>query len=84
MSVTDTRLGDSNKQAFCDFLWKMRHNIPDAAFRDLPYARRDIQGMRSWEATQAHVGQMSELGPKILDCCMISCMCYVGLKYKDL
>jgi hypothetical protein len=77
-------MSSEDLQNFRNFLWKMKHNVPDAAYRDLRHLRPgSMDGMRSWKATQAQVGRISGLKPQLYDCCINSCMCYVG-QYADL
>jgi hypothetical protein len=83
-AATDAGLGRDDIQTFREFLWKMKHNVTDEAYRDLRYMRPEAHDMRSWKATQNHVGRMSELQPEIYDCCINSCMCYVGPTYSGL
>jgi hypothetical protein len=83
-AATDAGLGADDLQTFRDFIWKMKHNVTDEAFRDLRYARPESFDMRSWKATQQHVGRMSELKPQVYDCCINSCLCYVGPNYAAL
>jgi hypothetical protein len=76
-------LTEDNKRTVRAFLYKMKHNMTNQAFRDLPGAFRDIRGLRSWKKTQADIGKISGLKPELYDCCPNSCLCYVG-KYADL
>jgi hypothetical protein len=77
----DLRLSDGDRQTVRDFLYKMKH-LTNQGFRDLPHAFPGVQ-VRSWKATQRRVGDMSALKPELLDCCVNSCICYVG-KYANL
>jgi hypothetical protein len=77
------RLNDVDLQFLREFTWKSKNNVSDKAFRELRYLHPGHTGMLSWKATQERIGRMSELRPKIYDCCVNSCMCYVG-QYADL
>jgi hypothetical protein len=42
-----------------------------------------MDDMMSWKATQTRIGRISGQQPRLYDCCINSCMCYVG-QYADL
>lgn len=76
-------LNDVDTQIYRDFLWKMKNNVSNEAFRELRYLHPNNDGMLSWKATQQRIGRVSNLQPQLYDCCRNSCVCYVG-QYADL
>jgi hypothetical protein len=80
---TAATLSAADKQTVRNFLYKMKHDMTNHSYRDLPFAFPEISGMRSWKKTQNDIGKMSDLRPEVYDCCPNSCLCYVG-KYARL
>ena len=59
------------------FAFKVKHNLTEAAFNDLPIAfpGNDIS---SWQVTSRHIQCLSGFKPVRYDCCPDSCVCYTG------
>ena len=59
------------------FAYKIKHNLTEAAFNDLPkvFPRSNA---KSWQATSTHVRRLSGFQPVRYDCCPNSCICYTG------
>jgi hypothetical protein len=76
-------LSEDDKRVVAAFFHKLKHNVTNACFRDIPHAYPGAGGTPSWKACQLRVGKISGLKPKLYDMCINSCLCYTG-HYADL
>ncbi|PIL31775.1 hypothetical protein GSI_06479 [Ganoderma sinense ZZ0214-1] len=71
------RLRDEDKAILRALAYKLRHNLTNDAFSDLPNAF-PLENFPSLAKIRAHLAFLSGLKPQVYDCCPESCMAYTG------
>ncbi|KAJ4484511.1 hypothetical protein C8R41DRAFT_737788, partial [Lentinula lateritia] len=59
------------------FALKVKTHMTDETFAKLPFACRNEE-FDSWKSTKAQAQSLSGFTPEVYDCCLNSCICYVG------
>jgi hypothetical protein len=62
-------------------VYKLKHNgVTEAAFRDLPYVYPDANTgeLPTWKEARHRLAQLAALQPRLIDCCVNSCLAYTG------
>ncbi|KZV70740.1 hypothetical protein PENSPDRAFT_550904, partial [Peniophora sp. CONT] len=74
-------LGEDDKALLRQYAHKVKHNITDEAWRDSVsvYTKETIPTI---DEARARIAELSQFKPRLYDCCINSCIAYVG-KYAD-
>ncbi|KAJ3745232.1 hypothetical protein EV360DRAFT_8035, partial [Lentinula raphanica] len=71
-SLTEDELSDMRH-----FALKVETHMTDDTFAKLPFACPS-ENFQSWKSTKSQARSLSAFTPRVYDCCMNSCICYVG------
>ncbi|KAE9398175.1 hypothetical protein BT96DRAFT_995073 [Gymnopus androsaceus JB14] len=70
-------LSDVDLPKLHQFAYKIQTHATEKAFAKLAFAFPN-DDVASWKLTKAYAESLSQFKPSIYDCCINSCMCYVG------
>ncbi|KIY60624.1 hypothetical protein CYLTODRAFT_315278, partial [Cylindrobasidium torrendii FP15055 ss-10] len=72
-------LTEIDEQICCAYAYRVKHNLTDQAFHDLPgLFRNQEDAPPKLSACQTRVTFLSGFKPEFYDCCPNSCVCYVA------
>ncbi|KIK53729.1 hypothetical protein GYMLUDRAFT_63600 [Collybiopsis luxurians FD-317 M1] len=82
LADTSYVLSESDITLLCHFALKIGTHMTNKAFAKLTYAFPD-GNVDSWKMTKAHAASLCQFTPERYDCCVNSCVCYVGPHKKE-